>query len=253
MDFDNSIPINASGVNGWIHAIGTEIHRLVAGAGGPPMDFVVGTDAHAVCSSFRGWCSNKGACDSNTDCGAGTCNTTISPTDSTYCGTGYISLANIDSPGPSPSGYPARDQTGVSKDDPTTHAQTAAGEPNYSWNNTDPNHGNALITGSTMVGVGGAGSYVVADREYYQQGSSFNGSSGIGRGSLTGPQLNSNQACSHLKVAYWSTTDGKLYQCTVTGTPGTWTAYYTPYAYPHPLLGAGGALAAPAGLTAVVH
>jgi chitodextrinase len=35
-------------------------------------------------------------------------------------------------------------------------------------------------------------------------------------------------------VAYWATDQNTLYQCTATN---TWTAYYTPYTYPHPLTG----------------
>ncbi len=200
------------------------------------MDFVVGTDAHAVCSSFRGWCSNKGACDNNSDCNGGTCNVTTSPTDSTYCGsngagTNYVSIANIDGT-ESPSGYPARDQTGVSKDDPTTHAQTAAGEPNYSWNNTDPNNGNALITGSAMVDVGGATGYVVANREFYQQVAPFNGATGVGVGLLSARP----SSCTP-RVGYWATDQSKMYVCTAMN---TWTLYYMPYTYPHPLVGGGG-------------
>jgi hypothetical protein len=249
MDFDNSVPIDAANVNGWSVAIGAQIHRLDCSGGrcGPPQDFPVAAATHAVCSSFQGWCSNKGACENDGDCSGGTCSSTTSPPDSTYCGsngagTNYISIANIDGSG-SPSGYPARDQTAASKDDPTTHGQTGAADPAYSWNNTDSRNGGALIT-STMVDTSLTSMYILPNREYYQQGSSFDGTTGVGRGLLS-----ARPATCTPKVGYWATDANTLYQCS---SRNTWNPYYTPYTYPHPLQGGGGP-APPAGLTAVIQ
>lgn len=50
---------------------------------------------------------------------------------------------------------------------------------------------------------------------------------GIGYGTLA----NRPTTCTPL-VAYWETDDNQLDQCS---TANTWTAYYTPYTYPHPL------------------
>ncbi len=241
MDFNNQIPISASGSGGWQNAGGTEIKRLTCEQTqqcGPPMDFGVHyPDPHAVCSSFRGWCStgNQG-CNGNSDCASNYCNcgsgnSCPSPPNDAACGTGVVSIANIDGPG-SPTGYPARDQTGVGKDDPTTHAQTAAVNPAYSWINIDPNHGNAVITGMTMVNNSGTGNYILPNREYYQQVVPFSGVNGVGVGVLSARTT----SCTP-RVAYWATDQSKLYVCTATN---TWTAYYTPYTYPHPLVGGGG-------------
>jgi hypothetical protein len=81
--------------------------------------------------------------------------------------------------------------------------------------------------------------------------SSFNGATGTGSGSFSarpsscaaGPGGNTNG------VAYWATDANTLYVCNPTN---IWSAYYTPYTYPHPL--AGGTLPAPpTNLTASVQ
>lgn len=244
MDFNNHIPINASGINGFSNGIITEIKRLpgacTGSSCGAPMDFNTGVAAHAVCSSFKGWCSLGGTptnqvCSFDSECtvgGGNTCNLTTAPPNNAACGASltsvpYVSIANIDGSG-SPSGYPSRDQNGVGKDDPATHAQTAAAEPSYSWNNTDPNNGNAVITGSTMVYTVTTGTYILANREYYQQVTPFTGASGVGVGLLA-----SRPATCTVRVGYWATDTNTLYECLTTN---TWTASYTPYTYPHPLV-----------------
>jgi hypothetical protein len=249
-DFNNKIPINASGNHGWPRALSTQIYRHNNGSGGVPQNFEVGVAAHYVCSSFHGWCSTGNqACAFSSDC-SGTCNFTTSPPSDAACGAGYIRIANIDGMG-APAGYPARDQMGVSKDDPTTHRQTAAAEPSYSWNLTDSNNGNALITGIAAVDNSNTAStssnYILPNREYYQQVVPFTGATGVGVGLLS-----VRPASCTPKVGYWATDESKLYVCTATN---TWRPYYTPYTYPHPLQGGGGAAApaAPAGLKAVIH
>jgi len=128
--------------------------------------------------------------------------------------------------------------------------------------------------------------YVVSDRDYYAGGivaqtsssSPFDGTTGVGFGTLARrpATCTTNTATNALAatlgggtggVAYWaidqgswngSVTDGAfnprgvngesgiLYKCTATN---TWTAYYTPYTYPHPLQGSAPAIpSAPTGL-----
>ena len=75
---------------------------------------------------------------------------------------------------------------------------------------------------------------------------SFNGTSGVGSGTLSSRP----STCAPM-VAYWATDTNTLYQCSSTN---TWTAYYTPYTYPHPLTqGDPQSPQAPTGLQAVVN
>jgi hypothetical protein len=165
-------------------------------------------------------------------------------------------------------GYPCLDQPGrgagdmLVRDAPNkTNATTGtltwpnqALEPIYVWKNT----------GAIVSGWGGS-TYndntlgrVVANRDYYAQASGiqtsptspFDGTSGTGWGTLA----NRPTTCT-AGVAYWATdqgswntstsnpygvqqngADGVLYKATATD---TWTLYYTPYTYPHPLASGG--------------
>lgn len=144
-------------------------------------------------------------------------------------------------------GYPCRDQIGRGPDSPQwvnspPAAYTQAAVPAYIWNNKTetptevvPHIGNSCDA------------WIVNDRDYYAYNDSFVGTSGIGCGTLA-----ARPATCTTGVGYWATAQscsdltgmvgaspatqisGTLYKCTSTN---TWTAYYTPYAYPHPLRG----------------
>ena len=85
------------------------------------------------------------------------------------------------------------------------------------------------------------------DNDYYQQfgtfakPGSFNGTAGIGQGSVTpttagaypgAPNCTAGPGGNTPGVGWWNTSNNTLYVCTATN---TWTVYYTPFVYPHPL------------------
>ena len=84
----------------------------------------------------------------------------------------------------------------------------------------------------------GCDNWIVANRDYYNEVTSFDGTSGVGYGTLA-----SRPATCTKGVAYWATDQGSwnksgsggqgvLYRAISTN---TWELYYTPYQYPHPL------------------
>jgi hypothetical protein len=166
-------------------------------------------------------------------------------------------------------GYPVLDQVGRGQGDLITGTFAAkinnatgtiywpnqALEPVYIWNNPGanaPGWGSSVYNDDT-------GGRVVANRDYYPSASGiqttasspFDGTVGTGWGTLA----NRPTTCT-TGVAYFATdqgswngstsnpygvqqngADGVLYKATATN---TWTLYYTPYTYPHPLRDAAG-------------
>jgi len=101
--------------------------------------------------------------------------------------------------------------------------------PIYVWgNNFTPSSG---YTGTNLVNVI---SMLKANVDYYQSIGGFNGTAGIGNGLLSArpTTCTAGPGGNTAGVGYWATDQTKLYVCTATN---TWTSYYTPYTYPHPL------------------
>ena len=112
--------------------------------------------------------------------------------------------------------YPFRDQPG------RIHNQVLA--PNYAWGNS----GSGLPS-PLLVTDAATSDIIQPNVDYYNAAASFNGTSGTGNGLLSARP----STCAP-QVAYWATDTNTLYQCSATN---TWTPYYTPYTYPHPLQG----------------
>jgi hypothetical protein len=117
-------------------------------------------------------------------------------------------------------------------------------DPVYVWDNTYnavPDESTDAIWGNTPTVV------TIENRDYYlslpnySESATFNGTAGIGSGSTTpttsgaypnAPNCTAGPGGNTPGVGYWDTSNNTLYVCTATN---TWTAYYTPYTYPHPL------------------
>jgi hypothetical protein len=137
------------------------------------------------------------------------------------------------------SGYACRDQIGRAYDTELwapgrPYKQVL--QPAYFWDNTQS-------SGSFQYDNSGLSTWIKENRDYYRTNSSFNGTTGVGEG----PISNRPSSCT-VGVAYWATDqgewnsrnpgpDGQLYRCTATN---SWSLFYVPYTYPHPLQGSGG-------------
>jgi len=154
-------------------------------------------------------------------------------------------------------GYACRDQIGRGGDTTTwapTQAFSQTALPAYFFNNLEAGSQFTVTldadcgSASCLAAPGNNPAHIVANRDYYIQGASFNGTSGVGRGTLA-----SRPTTCTIGVGYWATDsgewnsrhagpDGQLFKCTATN---TWTLYYTPFPYPHPMT-VGGTPAPPA-------
>lgn len=135
---------------------------------------------------------------------------------------------------------------------PTSPAAEAL-SPTYIWSNTF--NGGSPSFGTNMSGIGTDTARVIRSRDFYVESTNQAGQSnssspfdgtktlGIGHGTLA----NRPSSCT-AGVGYWATDQGnwntsgsggqgQLYLCTSTN---TWSLYYTPYNYPHPLIQGGG-------------
>lgn len=132
--------------------------------------------------------------------------------------------------------------------------------PMYAWMNI--NSSTSAKVDLELASNGGSPDYfsnhLVNNRDYYNavsanaqssSSSPFNGTTGMGYGTLanrptTCTTTSESADAGHGGVGYWATDQGSwnlkaggaqgvLYQCSSTN---TWTTYYTPYQYPHPLV-----------------
>ena len=81
------------------------------------------------------------------------------------------------------------------------------------------------------------GSFITANRDFYEDASPFTGATGVGVGTLASRP----STCTPV-VGYWATDKNTFYKCL---TANTWTASYTPYTYPHPLQSGASAASSP--------
>jgi hypothetical protein len=126
-------------------------------------------------------------------------------------------------------------------------------DPAYEWLDVTQS-GSAVLHGAFSTDT----AKLMANRDFYAGTSSFTGASGVGSGTLA-----SRPSSCTTGVAYWATDQGswnqsenafgqgELFVCSATN---TWTPYYTPYTYPHPLVaGTTTSLAPPTNVQAVGH
>jgi hypothetical protein len=98
--------------------------------------------------------------------------------------------------------------------------------PYYSWNNI---HNGTPRDTDIESDCAAARVHLQLNRDIYNGTASFNGTTGMGRGLLAARPA----TCTPM-TGYFATDTNTLYRCTSTN---TWTGYYTPYRYPHPLQG----------------
>lgn len=104
-----------------------------------------------------------------------------------------------------------------------------AREPVYIWDNTI---NSVLSGGKTQYNI-------VENLDFYNETLTFDGTTGMGKGLRSARPATCTPGTDPLTgapikgVGYWATDEQKLYVATA---PDTWTLYYQPLVYPHPLV-----------------
>jgi len=112
-------------------------------------------------------------------------------------------------------------ECGYSPDPCNTQAWPSLGQMKngYLWNNTlNDSAADPSVNTSPNIPT-----FIQLNRDYYLPTS---GTYANRPGTCNAPATN------YVAPGYWATDQNTLYTCTA---PNTWTAYYTPYTYPHPL------------------
>ncbi|HLW53548.1 MAG TPA: hypothetical protein VKW06_11965 [Candidatus Angelobacter sp.] len=147
------------------------------------------------------------------------------------------------------SGWPCLDQTGhIFTSNMSSGTSTL--NPLYTWPGSGVEEDAARFTND-----GNMPTDIIANREFFNYNASFDGTSGVGQGTLAARPATCTSAIggySGANPAYWTTDTNPptLYTCT---SANTWTVYYTPYTYPHPLRSGATAPPAPASLRLTVN
>ena len=169
-----------------------------------------------------------------------------------YCGTSANGTGSVWDFTTSGNGYPCIDQIGrgagdllTGSDFPIINSTTGTQSwphqvlsPIYAWMNTINNNSYKPVhfwTNADTVAVENRDYYT--DRPNIDNSATFNGTAGTGFGLLSARPANctAGPGGNTSGVGYWATdvNGGTLYVCNPTN---TWTTFYTPYTYPHPLI-----------------